>query len=61
MSGNSFSENAGVVAPAPVIFGAAIAVGLAAEFALPIALLPQPLGRWLAVIARSLRIPTAAT
>ena len=57
MSIDSRSDNAGVVAPAPVIYGAAIAVGLAAEFALPIALMPRPVGFWLGAITIAISIP----
>ncbi len=62
MSINSRSDNAGVVAPAPVIYGAAIAVGLSAEFALPLAPLPRPVGFWLgvAIIAASISIVVSA-
>ena len=57
VSTNSLSDNAGVVAPAPVIYGTAIAVGLAAEFALPIALLPRPIGLWLGAATIAISIP----
>ena len=57
VSTKSCSDNAGVVAPAPVIYGTAIAVGLAAEFALPIALLPRPVGFWLGGVIIAISIP----
>ncbi|MEO7623659.1 MAG: isoprenylcysteine carboxylmethyltransferase family protein [Gallionella sp.] len=57
MSTKSLSDNAGVVAPAPVIYGTAIAVGLAAEFVLPIALLPRLVGLWLGAVIIVISIP----
>ena len=57
MSPNSHSDNAGVVAPAPVIYAAAIAVGLAAEFAFPIPLLPRPFGLWLGALIIVIAVP----
>lgn len=59
MSIDSLSDNAGVVAPAPVIYGAAVAVGLAAEFALPIAFLPRAVGLWLGALTIAVSIPIA--
>lgn len=61
MSASSFSDNAGVVAPAPVLYGTAIAVGLAAEFALPIALLPRPISLWLGAVTIAISIPIAVS
>ena len=57
MSTNSLSDNAGVVAPAPIIYGMAIAVGLAAEFALPTALLSRLVGLWLGAVTIAISIP----
>ena len=57
MSIDSRSDNAGVIAPAPIIYAAAIAVGLAAKFALPIVLLPRPIGLWLGAATIAISIP----
>ena len=40
-------DNAGVIAPAPVLYGIAFAVGLAAEKIAPTQLLPFPVSAWL--------------
>ena len=50
-------DNAGVVAPAPVIYGAAFALGLAAEFTLPTVPLPRTVVLWLGVVIVLLSIP----
>ena len=50
-------DNAGVVAPAPVIYGAAFAIGLAAEFTLPTVPLPRAVVLWLGVVIVVLSIP----
>jgi protein-S-isoprenylcysteine O-methyltransferase Ste14 len=42
------SDNAHVVAPAPVMYGAAVAVGLAIELIVPSTLVPPTVGAWLA-------------
>ena len=54
---NSRSDNARVVAPAPVIYGTTVAVGLAAEFALPITFLPRPIGLLLGAVTIAISIP----
>ena len=46
MTTQPLTDNAGVLAPAPIIYGSAILIGLAAEFALPIAHLPRPGSLW---------------
>lgn len=62
MSSRSPCDHARVVAPAPVMYGGAFLIGLAAEFALPIAHLPQPVSLWLgvAVITVSIAIVVSA-
>ncbi|MHB8473867.1 MAG: methyltransferase family protein [Gammaproteobacteria bacterium] len=40
-------DNAGVIAPAPVLYGIAFAVGLAAQQIAPTQLLPFPVSAWL--------------
>ena len=57
MSIDSHSDNAGVIAPAPIIYGTAIAIGLVAEFAHPIAFLPRPVGLWLGAVTIAISIP----
>ena len=57
MSIDSRSDNAGVIAPAPIIYATAIAIGLIAEFALPIVLLPRPIGLWLGAATIAISIP----
>ena len=57
MPANSPKENAGVVAPAPVIYGAALALGLAAEFTLPTVPLPRTVTLWLGGVIIALSIP----
>ena len=42
-------DNAGVVAPAPVLYATCVAVGAAVEYVVPSSLLPSPLGGWVAV------------
>ena len=54
---SSPKDNAGVIAPAPVIYGAALALGLAAEFTLPTVLLPRTVTLWLGVLIIALSIP----
>lgn len=41
------TDNAGVIAPAPALYGAAFAIGLAAEQIAPTQLLPFSVGVWL--------------
>lgn len=48
MSTNPSSDNAGVTAPAPILYVVAIAIGLVAERVVPTSLLPSPVGTWLA-------------
>ena len=50
-------DNAGVVAPAPVIYGAAFALGLAAEYTLPTVALSRTVLPWLGVLIVMLSIP----
>jgi protein-S-isoprenylcysteine O-methyltransferase Ste14 len=50
-------DNAGVVAPAPVIYGASFAIGLAAEFTLPTVPLPRTVAFWFGVVVIALSIP----
>ena len=57
MPASSPKENAGVVAPAPVIYGAALALGLAAEFTLPTVPLPRTVTLWLGCVIIALSIP----
>lgn len=57
MPTSSPKENAGVVAPAPVIYGAALALGLAAEFTLPTVPLPRTVTLWLGGVIIALSIP----
>lgn len=57
MPTSSPKDNAGVVAPAPVIYGAAFALGLAAEFTLPTVPLPRTVVLWLGVVIVVLSIP----
>lgn len=57
MPASSPKENAGVVAPAPVIYGAALALGLAAEFTLPTVPLPRTVTLWLGGVIIALSIP----
>lgn len=57
MPANSPKENAGVVAPVPVIYGAALALGLAAEFTLPTVPLPRTVTLWLGGVIIALSIP----
>ena len=57
MPASSAKENAGVVAPVPVIYGAALVLGLAAEFTLPTVHLPRTLTLWLGGVAIALSIP----
>ena len=42
-------DNAGVIAPAPVIYATGIAVGVMVEYVVPSSLLPFPIGIWVAV------------
>jgi protein-S-isoprenylcysteine O-methyltransferase Ste14 len=55
-------DNAGVIAPAPILYGIAIAVGFAAEKLSPTQLLPLPAGVWLgvAIIAVAIAIVVSA-
>lgn len=55
-------DNAGVVAPAPVIYAVAIAAGLVAERVAPSSPLPSPVGAWLAstLIAISIALVASA-
>ena len=55
-------DNAGVIAPAPVLYGVAFAVGLAAEQIAPTQLLPFPVSAWLgsAFIAIAIAIVVSA-
>ncbi|MDP2817395.1 MAG: isoprenylcysteine carboxylmethyltransferase family protein [Polaromonas sp.] len=57
MPASSPKDNAGVVAPAPAIYGAALVLGLAAEFTLPTVPLPRPVSLWLGVVIIALSIP----
>ena len=57
MPASSPKDNAGVVAPVPVIYGAALVLGLAAEFTLPTVHLPRTLTLWLGGVAIALSIP----
>ena len=57
MVASSPKDNANVVAPAPVIYVAAFALGLAAEFSLPAAPLPRTVALWLGVVIIALSIP----
>ena len=57
MPANSPKENAGVVVPVPVIYGAALALGLAAEFTLPTVPLPRTVTLWLGGVIIALSIP----
>jgi protein-S-isoprenylcysteine O-methyltransferase Ste14 len=50
-------DNAGVVAPAPVLYGAAFAIGVAAEFMLPTVPLPRTVALWFGVVIIALSIP----
>lgn len=54
-------DNAGVVAPAPVIYGAAFALGLAAEFTLPTVPLPRTVLLWLGIVIVVFSIPIAVS
>jgi protein-S-isoprenylcysteine O-methyltransferase Ste14 len=57
VSANSRKDHARVVAPAPVIYGAAFALGLAAEFTLPNLLLPRTGGAlWLGAFIIALSV-----
>ena len=56
---DSNADNAGVAAPAPVIYGAAIAIGLIAEFAVPVALPARSVSTWLGAFAIAISIPIA--
>lgn len=47
MPTNLSNDNAGVIAPAPVLYGIAFAVGFAAEKIAPTQLLPFPFSAWL--------------
>ena len=62
MPSSSPTDHAGVLTPAPVMYGAALLIGLAAEFALPIAHLPRTTSLWLGVatIAISIAIVVSA-
>jgi|ERR1035437_5869235 protein-S-isoprenylcysteine O-methyltransferase Ste14 len=55
-------DHAGVLAPAPIIYGSAFLIGLLAEFVHPITLLPRPVSTWLgvAIIAISIAIVVSA-
>ena len=55
-------DHAGALAPAPIIYGTAFLVGLAAEFTLPIAHLPRTVSLWVgvAMIAVSIAIVVSA-
>jgi protein-S-isoprenylcysteine O-methyltransferase Ste14 len=54
---SSPKDSAGVLAPAPVIYGAAFALGLAAEYTLPTAPLPRTLALWLGLVVIAFSIP----
>ena len=45
---NASPDNAGVIAPAPILYAVAIAVGLVAEYLAPTSLLPSPISGWVA-------------
>jgi protein-S-isoprenylcysteine O-methyltransferase Ste14 len=47
MPTNPSNDNAGVIAPAPILYGIAFAVGFAAEKFAPTQLLPFPVSAWL--------------
>ena len=57
VSANTPKDHARVVAPAPVIYGAAFALGLGAEFTLPTLPLPRTGALWLGVVIIALSIP----
>ncbi len=57
MPPSSHKDNAGVIAPAPVIYGLGFALGLAAEFILPTVPLPRTVALWLGVVIIALSIP----
>jgi protein-S-isoprenylcysteine O-methyltransferase Ste14 len=59
VSASSSKDNAAVVAPAPILYGAAFALGLAAELTLPTVSLPLPrtVALWLGVGVVVLAIP----
>lgn len=50
MTTHSLPDTAGVLVPAPIIYGSAIFIGLAVEFAVPIPLLPRTASLWLGVV-----------
>lgn len=57
MSDRSATDSARVIAPAPVLYAVALLVGLAAELALPTALLPRVAGLWLGAVIIVISIP----
>jgi protein-S-isoprenylcysteine O-methyltransferase Ste14 len=62
MSTNPSSDNAGVIAPAPILYGVTIAIGLVVERVAPMSLVPSPASTWLASVffAISIAIVVAA-
>ncbi|WP_114971537.1 methyltransferase family protein [Rhodoferax ferrireducens] len=62
MHSTDSKDNAGVIAPAPVLYGAALAIGLAAEQIAPTQLLSFPISAWLgaAFIAVAVAIVASA-
>ena len=48
MTTNPSTDNANVIAPAPVLYGSAFVAGLAVEYVAPTHLLPFPISAWLA-------------
>ena len=62
MSHNPAPDNAGVIAPAPILYAVAMAIGLVAERVAPTLLLQSPVSRWLAsaFIAGSIAIVVSA-
>ena len=56
MSSSPPSDHAGVLAPAPVIYGAALLIGLLADFAVPIAHPPRIASLWLGVVVIAISI-----
>jgi protein-S-isoprenylcysteine O-methyltransferase Ste14 len=56
MPTNFPNDNAGVIAPAPVLYGIAFAIGFVAEKAAPTQLLPFPVNAWLGLTCIAIAI-----